>query len=91
VPDLEAARRILGMTESTPEEIRAALPHDKEGELKFQKHPLHKIACIGALVALRETDGWRLQSVGAPHIGEHSEADLINQCRRDRRRSRGCA
>src|SRR5262245_20718762 len=77
VPDLEAAGRMLGMAKSAPKKIRAALPHDKEGELKFPKHPLHKIACIGTLAALWERNDWRVQSISAPHIGEHSEAELI--------------
>ena len=36
----------------------------------FPKHPLHKIACIGALVASRQPEGWRVDALGAPHIGE---------------------
>jgi 3'-5' exonuclease len=44
----------------------------------FPKHPLHKIACIGALVASRESKGWRVDALGAPHIGERPEAKLIS-------------
>jgi predicted PolB exonuclease-like 3'-5' exonuclease len=43
----------------------------------FPKHPLHKIACIGALVASRQREGWRVEALGAPHTGERSEAQLI--------------
>ena len=43
----------------------------------FPKHPLHKIACIGALVASRQPEGWRVDALGAPHTGERSEAQLI--------------
>ena len=43
----------------------------------FPKHPLHKIVCIGALVASRQPEGWRVDALGAPHTGERPEADLI--------------
>jgi predicted PolB exonuclease-like 3'-5' exonuclease len=43
----------------------------------FPKHPLHKIVCIGALIASRQVEGWRIDALGAPHIGERSEAELI--------------
>jgi hypothetical protein len=43
----------------------------------FPKHPLHKIGCIGALVAGRRAEGWQIQALGAPHIGQRSETDLI--------------
>ena len=36
----------------------------------FPNHPLHKIVCIGALVASRQPEGWRVDALGAPHIGE---------------------
>jgi len=44
----------------------------------FPKHPLHKIVCIGALVASRQPEGWRMVALGAPHIGERTEAKLIS-------------
>jgi predicted PolB exonuclease-like 3'-5' exonuclease len=44
----------------------------------FPRYPLHKIACIGALVASRQAEGWRIEALGAPHIGERSEAKLIS-------------
>jgi hypothetical protein len=36
----------------------------------FPKHPLNKIACIGALVANRQPNGWRVDALSAPHVGE---------------------
>ena len=33
--------------------------------------------CIGALVASRQPEGWRVDALGAPHIGERTEAKLI--------------
>ncbi|NOT40766.1 MAG: 3'-5' exonuclease, partial [Alphaproteobacteria bacterium] len=43
----------------------------------FPKLPLHSIVCIGALVASRRSDGWAIEALGAPHIGERTEAELI--------------
>jgi predicted PolB exonuclease-like 3'-5' exonuclease len=44
---------------------------------KFPKLVFHKIVCIGALIASRSTDSWQVNAIGAPHIGERSEKDLI--------------
>ena len=43
----------------------------------FPKHIFHKIACIGALVAERSDSGWEVRSLGAAHVEERSEAELI--------------
>ena len=72
VPDLEAAARMLGMGNASDAEVREALGPG------FPKHPLHKIVCIGALVATRQPEGWRIEALGAPHIGERTEAKLIS-------------
>ena len=59
-------------------------PKATEAELRealgsgFPKHPLHKIACIGALVASRQVEGWHVDALGAPHIGERPEPRLIS-------------
>src|SRR5215813_1089719 len=71
VPDLAAAARLLDMGGASDAEVREALGSG------FPKHPLHKIACIGALVAGRQPEGWRVDALGAPHTGERSEAQLI--------------
>ena len=34
----------------------------------YAKHSLHKIVCIGALVANRQAEGWRVDALGASHI-----------------------
>lgn len=44
---------------------------------KFPKHIYHSIVCIGALVAHREQGGWVVDALGAPHIGERTEKQLI--------------
>ena len=35
------------------------------------------VESIGALIASRSTDAWQVDAIGAPHIGERSEKDLI--------------
>jgi predicted PolB exonuclease-like 3'-5' exonuclease len=44
----------------------------------FPKHPLHKIVCIGALIAGRQAEGWRIDALGARHISDRTEAELIS-------------
>jgi 3'-5' exonuclease len=45
---------------------------------KFPKHIYHTIVCIGALVAHRESDHWAVDALGAPHVGERTEKQLIS-------------
>jgi predicted PolB exonuclease-like 3'-5' exonuclease len=71
VPDLTAAARMLGLETAPEADVRDALGPG------FPKHPLHKIVCIGALVASGQPEGWRVDALGAPHTGERPEADLI--------------
>ena len=71
VPDLggfAAANDLVGKSDV---EVREAI-----GE-KFPKHIYHSIVCIGALIAHRETDHWAVDAVGAPHVGERTEKELI--------------
>jgi len=44
---------------------------------RFPKHIYHTIVCIGALVAHRENDHWAVDALGAPHVGEQTEKQLI--------------
>jgi predicted PolB exonuclease-like 3'-5' exonuclease len=71
VPDLAAAARLFDLGDASDPEVRDALGSG------FPKYPLHKIVCIGALVASRAPEGWRVDALGAPHTGERSEAQLI--------------
>jgi 3'-5' exonuclease len=68
IPDLAAAARMLDLPNATDAEVREALGSG------FPKHPLNKIACIGALVASRHPQGWLIDALGAPHIGDASRA-----------------
>jgi hypothetical protein len=72
VPDLAAAARMLDLGDATEVAVREALGSG------FPKHPLHKIVCIGALVASRQPEGWRVDALGAPHTGERAEGELIS-------------
>lgn len=71
VPDLSAAARIHGLTGQPDDTVRQALGSG------FPKLPLHTIACIGALVATRTDEGWTVKALGAPHIGDRTEPELI--------------
>lgn len=72
VPCTETLARLHG---------REALTDDEAVEIlgdKFPKLPLHKVAVLAALVAERVDGVWQVRSLGAPHIGERSEIDLIS-------------
>jgi predicted PolB exonuclease-like 3'-5' exonuclease len=71
IPDLQGFAAANYLTGKTDAEIREVM-----GD-KFPKHIYHSIVCIGALVAHRESDHWAVDAVGAPHIGERSEKELI--------------
>jgi predicted PolB exonuclease-like 3'-5' exonuclease len=71
VPDLQGFAAANGHGGKTEDEIRAEL-----GD-KFPKHIYHSIICIGALIAHKDTDHWVVDALGAPHVGERSERDLI--------------
>jgi predicted PolB exonuclease-like 3'-5' exonuclease len=72
VPDLKGFAAANGHVGKTDEEVRAEL-----GD-KFPKHIYHSIICIGALVAHREEGGhWTVDALGAPHVGERPEKELI--------------
>lgn len=51
---------MLGMDNAAEADVRRALGDE------FPKHPLHKIACIGALVASPQPQGWCVDALGAP-------------------------
>jgi predicted PolB exonuclease-like 3'-5' exonuclease len=71
VPDLRgfaAANDLIGKSDV---EVRDAI-----GD-KFPKHIYHSIICIGALIARWEADYWAVDAVGAPHVGERTEKELI--------------
>jgi hypothetical protein len=71
VPDLAGYAAANGHDGKSDDEIRAEL-----GE-KFPKHIYHSIICIGALIAHWDGDHWVVEALGAPHVGERSEKELI--------------
>ncbi len=72
VPDLKGFAAANGHVGKSDDEVRAEL-----GD-KFPKHIYHSIICIGALVAHREEGNhWIVDAIGAPHVGERPEKELI--------------
>jgi len=71
VPDLKRFAIANDLVDKSDAEVREALGN------KFPKHIYHSIACIGALVAHRESTNWKVDAIGAPHIGERTEKALI--------------
>jgi 3'-5' exonuclease len=72
VPDLPAFAAANGHDGKSDDEIRIAI-----GD-KFPKHIYHSIICIGALVARCDDDYWQVERLGAPHVGERCEKELIS-------------
>ena len=70
-PDLSGFAVANDLVGKSDEEVREAI-----GD-KFPKHIYHSIVCIGALIAHREPDHWAVDAVGAPHVGERTEKELI--------------
>jgi len=71
VPDLAGFAAANGHEGKTEDEIRAEL-----GD-KFPKHIYHSIIYIGALIAHHQDDHWVVDALGASHVGDRSERDLI--------------
>jgi predicted PolB exonuclease-like 3'-5' exonuclease len=71
VPDLQGYARANNLAGKSSEEIRTAMGDD------FPKLIYHSIVCIGALVASRTSNGYEVQAVGAPHVGQRTEKELI--------------
>jgi 3'-5' exonuclease len=71
IPDLKGYAAAHGHDGKTDDEIREAL-----GD-KFPKHVFHSIICIGALIAHQDDDRWVVDALGAPHVGERPERELI--------------
>jgi len=71
VADLRGYAAANGLDGKSDDEVRAAL-----GD-KFPKHIYHSIVCIGALIAHYDGDHWVLDALGAPHVGERTEKELI--------------
>ena len=72
VPDLRGFAAANGLIGKLDDEVRAEM-----GD-KFPKLIYHSIVCIGALVAQRQEEHWSVSAVGAPHIGERSEKEIIS-------------
>ncbi|MRI57173.1 3'-5' exonuclease [Methylobacterium sp. DB1607] len=71
VPDLAAVARVHGLDPADMDGARAKLGAG------FPKLLYHAVVCIGALIAERRDGAWRVEALGAPHVGERIEARLI--------------
>jgi predicted PolB exonuclease-like 3'-5' exonuclease len=60
-----------GMSTSTDSEVREAI-----GD-KFPKHIYYSIVCIGALVAHCDNGAWVVDALGALHVSDRTEKQLI--------------
>jgi predicted PolB exonuclease-like 3'-5' exonuclease len=72
IPDLKGFAAANGLTGKADAEVLEAIGS------KFPKHIYHSIVCIGALVAHREQGAWAVDALGAPHVGERTEKQLIS-------------
>ena len=71
VPNLRGFAAANSLEGRSDDEVRAVM-----GD-KFPKHIYHSIACIGALIAHHDGNHWVVDALGAPHVGERSEKELI--------------
>jgi predicted PolB exonuclease-like 3'-5' exonuclease len=84
VPDLVAARRLLGEAEGTPAaETRQRLGqrYARNGDdprTAFLKVPIYQIVCVATLSARREDGGaWQVNQIGSRSVGEKTEAEVL--------------
>ena len=72
IPDISGFALANDLVGKSPDEVHRAM-----GD-KFPKHIYHEIICIGALIAHHENDQWIVDALGAPHVGDRSEGELIS-------------
>ena len=72
IPDLYGFACANGLSGQNLQDVR------KEMGDKFPKHIYHSIVCIGAVIAHFESDRWIVDAIGAPHVGERLEKELIS-------------
>jgi 3'-5' exonuclease len=85
VPDLGAGRLMLGLEDGTPDsEVRELLGkrYAKDGQAAadaFIKVPLHRIVCLGAIYAERESRSapWTITRSGVVHLGIRDERQIV--------------
>lgn len=68
VPDIDLMAAALKTTTQRAKEL---------SKLEFPRLPYHTIVCIGAVVCIRSSAGWNIESIGAPSIIDRTEADLV--------------
>ena len=70
VPDLRGYAAASGLDGKNDNDVGRA------GD-KFPKLIYHSIICIGGLIAHRDKGPWMVDALGAPHVGQRSEKELI--------------
>ena len=93
LPDLAAARVLLGQPDAQGSALRAALGrHGARGEeapeRAFVKPPLQRLCCLGLLAARRDgAEGfWRVEGLNARTLAEEEEAAMLARFDRALRR-----
>jgi 3'-5' exonuclease len=71
VPDIDGFARANDLVGRSSSEIRTTMGDD------FPKLIYHSIVCIGALVATRADKGYEVRAIGASHVGQRTERELI--------------
>jgi len=84
LPDLDVARALLNLPDEPAEGLRVALGAHyarpgEEPERAFVKAPLHRICCLGLLVAERAApdEAWRVSRLRAVTAEDHPERELL--------------
>lgn len=84
LPDLDAGRALLNLPDATEPEVRQAIGAHyaragEDPERAFVKAPLHRLCCLGLLVAERTApdEPWRVDRIRALTVDEHPEAELL--------------
>jgi 3'-5' exonuclease len=72
VPDLQGFAKANNLVGRSNEEIRLVMGDD------FPKLIYHSIVCIGALVAAKTDRGFEVRALGASHVGQQTERELID-------------
>ena len=75
--DLETVPDLAALVRACPPRPGGELAAEPPEPDKFPKLPFHKIVCIGALLAEKQHGAWSVTALGAPHVGERSEKELI--------------
>lgn len=83
IPDLDAARRLLGMPAEPDNDVRTALGaryarNSQSPQEAFVKVTMQKVAALSLALAETEEDGsYRVRFFGTRHLGQYPEAEIV--------------